>query len=280
LTLKQDVLFIEIKDKKDEQEASRLSKSRFVIVKTTDWTVIPLENMVAGGGNIIAQVRNEKEARTALQVLEKGVSGVFIIEPDPLKLKRILKSIHDISSGQYRLEEMIVKNVKQLGMSDRVCIDTTTNMKQGEGMLTGNSSACMFLVHSESLENPYVAARPFRVNAGAVHAYVLTPDNKTKYLSELKSGDPVLLVNHKGESQVSYVGRIKIEKRPMLLIEARYRTKDYSVVLQNAETIRLTQKNGRPISVVQLKKGDKVLAYIEEQGRHFGLKISETITEK
>ncbi len=208
------------------------------------------------------------------------MNGIVIKNQDFLKVKDILNAVNKLSSEKYQLSEIEITNVKALGMSDRVCIDTTTNMSIGEGMLTGNTAACMFLVHSESVENPYVSPRPFRVNAGAVHAYVLTPNNKTKYLSELKSGDEVLIVNYKGETKVSYVGRVKIEKRPMLLIEGKNNNTNYSIVLQNAETIRLTQKNGSPKSVVNLKKGDKVLAYIEKQGRHFGLKIKETITEK
>ena len=65
-----------------------------------------------------------------------------------------------------------------------------------------------------------VAARPFRVNAGAVHAYVLLPEGKTKYLSELKAGDEVLVVRHDGATSVAYVGRNKIERRPLMLVEA------------------------------------------------------------
>jgi 3-dehydroquinate synthase II len=38
-------------------------------------------------------------------------------------------------------------------------------------MLVGNSSAFTFLVNAETESNPYVAPRPFRINAGAVHAY-------------------------------------------------------------------------------------------------------------
>ncbi len=71
-------------------------------------------------------------------------------------------------------------------MGDRVCLDTVSNMVPGEGMLVGNAGSGFFLVHSESLENPYVAARPFRVNAGAVHAYLYLPEGKTKYLSEVE----------------------------------------------------------------------------------------------
>ena len=280
LKLNDDVVFMEIKNKSDEEKAAKSCTQKTVIVQTTDWTIIPLENLIACGGNIFAQIKNMEEAKVAFQVLETGVSGLFIDEKDPLILKDLLKNILQISRENYILEEIIIKNVKAIGLSDRVCLDTTTNMKPGEGMLTGNSASCLFLVHSESLENPYVAARPFRVNAGAVHTYILTPGNKTRYLSELKSGDEVLIVNYKGETQVSYVGRVKIEKRPMLLIEGEYQNKLYSILLQNAETIRLTQKNGKSLSVAQIKPEDKVLAYIEDQGRHFGLKVKETITEK
>jgi len=147
-------------------------------------------------------------------------------------------------------------------------------------MLIGNSSSGLFLVHSESVKNPYVAPRPFRVNAGPVHAYVKVPGGKTRYLSELKSGDEVTVINHKGNSQRSVIGRTKIEKRPLMLIEAECGGKVISTILQNAETIRLTQPNGKPVSVVELKKGSKVLAFLEEAGRHFGMKIEETITEK
>ena len=44
-----------------------------------------------------------------------------------------------------------------------------------EGILVGNTASGFFLVHSESIDNPYVASRPFRGNAGAVHAYTLAP---------------------------------------------------------------------------------------------------------
>ncbi len=275
-----DVEFIDIKDKTDEQRAADLSKSKIVVIRAKDWKIIPLENLIASGGTIFAEVYDTSSAKTALEVLEKGVDGIVISSKSSLQVKEIIKSVIAMNEDKYNLVEVEIEKISPLGMSDRVCIDTTTNMVKGEGMLTGNSSSCLLLVHSESIENPYVSPRPFRVNAGAVHAYILTPGNKTKYLSELKSGDEVLIVNHNGNTRISYVGRIKIEKRPMLLVEVKYNSDIYSTILQNAETIRLTKKNGSPISVVKLNKGDKILAYIEKQGRHFGLKIKETITEK
>jgi len=161
-----------------------------------------------------------------------------------------------------------------------VCVDTCTNMTPGEGMLVGNASSAFFLVHAETIETPYVATRPFRVNAGGVHAYCLCPDGKTKYLSELTAGDPVLLVKHDGATQVAYLGRSKVERRPMLLVEAEAEGRTLSLVLQNAETIRLTRPDGAALSVAVLAPGDEVLAHLTTGGRHFGMQVEETLTER
>jgi 3-dehydroquinate synthase II len=153
-------------------------------------------------------------------------------------------------------------------------------MNLGEGMLVGNTASGFFLVHSESIDNPYVDSRPFRVNAGAVHAYTLAPGGKTKYLADLKAGDEVMIVNSQGKSQTAYLGRNKIEKRPMMLIEAEFEGQPVSLVLQNAETIRLVDPEGKAVSITNIKPGDKVLAHIEKGGRHFGMEVEETLIER
>jgi 3-dehydroquinate synthase II len=147
-------------------------------------------------------------------------------------------------------------------------------------MLVGNTSSAFLLVHAETLENPYVAPRPFRVNAGAVHAYALTPGGKTAYLSDLKAGDPVLVSAPGGESRQAAVGRVKIERRPLLLVEAVSGETKAGLVLQNAETIRLVGEDGRARSVVDLAPGDRVLGCVKDAGRHFGMAVREKILEK
>ena len=279
LKLGKDVVEWEINGKADEEKILKLSKSKKVIVKTKDWTIIPLENLIAQTGNLIVEVKNSKEAKTMMKILEKGVDGVLLTTKSLNEIKKTIKAVKEISES-ISLRTARITRIESLGMGDRVCIDTCANMSIGEGMLIGNSSSGLFLVHSESIENPYVAPRPFRVNAGPVHAYVRVAGGKTRYLSELKSGDDITIVNYKGQCQNSIVGRNKVEKRPLMLIEAECQGKIISAILQNAETIRLTQPNGKPISVVELKKGSKILAFLEEAGRHFGIKIDETITEK
>ncbi|MGD0572315.1 MAG: 3-dehydroquinate synthase II [Sedimentisphaerales bacterium] len=275
-----DVEFVDIKGKADEDRVAAVPAEKIVVLRMLDWTIIPIENLLARRGkNIMVQVADGKQAKLMAQILEKGVDGVVLNTTDVNEIKKTADILQGIGE-KVELVIATIKTVKQLGMGDRACLDTCTQMSPGEGMLVGNTASGFFLVHSESIENPYVAARPFRVNAGAVHAYTLAPGGGTKYLADLKAGDEVLIVDFKGKGQVAYLGRNKIEKRPMMLIEAEAQGVSISLVLQNAETIRLVSPEGNPISITLLKPGDKVFAHIEKGGRHFGMKVDETLIER
>jgi len=274
-----DVFEVEITDKATEEEALRLSRTGYVIVRTGDWTVIPLENLVAQSDQIIAAVTTADEAAVALNVLERGVAGILLATGDPAEIRRASGVIAG-SGAEVALIPFEVTRIAPVGMGDRVCVDTCSLLADGEGMLVGNTSSAFLLVHPETLENPYVAPRPFRVNAGAVHAYTLLPDGKTAYLTDLSVGDRVLIAEHTGATHEAVVGRVKIERRALLLVEAKAGDARVSLVLQNAETIRLVAEDGRPVSVVDLAVGDRVLGSVAEGGRHFGVAVAETILEK
>jgi 3-dehydroquinate synthase II len=275
-----DVVFVDVAGKQDEDKAAAIAPGKIVVLRMLDWTIIPIENLLAKRGkNIIVQVANSEQARLMVGILEKGVDGVLLNTADVNEIKKTAEILQGVGE-KIELTAATITIVKQLGMGDRSCLDTCTQMVPGEGMLVGNTASGFFLVHSESIENPYVAARPFRVNAGAVHAYTLTPGGGTKYLADLKAGDEVLLVDYKGKAELAYLGRNKIEKRPMMLVEAEAEGISVSLVLQNAETIRLVNPDGKPISITTLKPGDKVLAHVEKGGRHFGMKVDETLIER
>ncbi|MBN2589900.1 MAG: 3-dehydroquinate synthase II [Sedimentisphaerales bacterium] len=275
-----DVEFIDIANKEDEDKAASVPGNKLIVLNMLDWTIIPIENLLARRGkNIMVQVENSEQAKLMVEILEKGVDGVVLKTKDINEIKKCADIIQGISE-KIALIPATITNTKQLGMGDRACLDTCTQMVPGEGMLVGNTASGFFLVHSESIDNPYVASRPFRVNAGAVHAYTLSPGNKTKYLADLKSGDEVMVVDFHGKSQTAYLGRNKIEKRPMMLIEAQAENHPVSLVLQNAETIRLVSPEGKATSVTSLKPGDTVLVHIEKAGRHFGMKVDETLIER
>jgi len=276
--------YVIIRDKRYENFAAELGKvCDFLIVTGTDWKVIPLENLIAElqryDVKIIFGVKTAEEARLAFQTLETGADGVLLDSGNIQEIKDTILAARELENESTELESAVITRVEPLGMGDRVCVDTCNLMQKGEGMLIGSQASGMFLVNSESDDSPYVAARPFRVNAGAVHSYIKIGD-KTRYLSELRTGDAVTIIDSKGRQREGFVGRVKIESRPLMLIEAKAGDRTLSAILQNAETIKLVGKDGNPISVAKLKKGDEVLVRLEEGARHFGKKIEETIIEK
>lgn len=279
LMLGRDVVEKVIREKKDEEEIIALSLSKKVVLKDGDRRIIPLENLLSRTKNLFVEIEELQQGQTALCILEKGVDGVVINHPDPNAVRHIVQALKK-ENEEFELLPAKVKGVVPLGLGDRVCVDTCSSMIMGEGMLVGNSSQALFLIHSESVENPFVNTRPFRVNAGPVHAYIRLVGGQTKYLSEVKSGDQVLIVNFEGKSYPAVVGRAKVERRPLVLVEAEEKGEKISVILQNAETIRLTQPDGKAISLTNLKEGSEVLVYREGSARHFGVKIDETIMER
>ena len=279
VVLGKDVVVKEIRKKQDEEEIFNLTLSKRVVVRGVDWTIVPLENLLSKTRNIFLEVQNPEEGRTALGILEKGVEGVVINNPDPDIVRQILSMVKE-KNERIELLTARVKRIEPLSSGDRVCVDTCSSMDLGEGMLVGNSSQALFLIHSENVENPFVSPRPFRVNAGPVHAYIRMADGGTKYLSEIRIGDRVLIVNFEGKTYPAVVGRAKVERRPLVLIEAEEKGQTISVILQNAETIRLIQADGKPISLIDLHEGSEVLVYREKGGRHFGVQIDETILER
>ncbi|HLD60032.1 MAG TPA: 3-dehydroquinate synthase II [Candidatus Bilamarchaeaceae archaeon] len=277
---------VTIETKKDEENAVKTAlKNGKVFITCKDWKIIPLENLIAklkGKAELGTVVKNVSETKLAVETMELG-ADIVVLETDNVReLESTFKYISSLSQQKALiLEEVEITSIQEVGLGARSCIDTITMMNEGEGMLVGSSSSGMFLVQAEVLQNELAAPRPFRVNAGAVSMYVLSANNKTNYIEEIKAGISVLLVNRKGITRLSAVGRSKIEIRPLVLIEAKTKSgKIAKVILQNAETIRLVTEISS-IPVTNLKKGDKVLVQAQEGGRHFGTLIKdETIIEQ
>jgi 3-dehydroquinate synthase II len=285
----------ELKSKDDERAIVNLSKGNqvdFIIVSAKDWKIIPFENLIAdmhkNDTDLIAAVDTIKEGELMLKTLEIGVDGILFTPSsanDIIELKNLMQT-----KSQIELTTAKVVNIEIIPEAERVCVDTTSLLNVGEGLLVGSTAAGFCLVHSETFETEFVASRPFRVNAGDVSAYILVPDAdpeksyRTKYLSELKGGDKVMAVTSKGEARIVSIGRVKIETRPMLRFVLEVSLGDKKVpinsICQNAETIRLVGKDGKAKSVVDIKVGDEVLVHVGPGATHFGTAINETIIEK
>jgi len=274
---------VRVDDPEDQDAAKKLvGEVDAIVVETSDWSIIPLENLIAWaqGTNtrLFARVSDAEAAEIALTTLETGTDGLLLSTDDAATVHEVA-SLATADTGTIALVEGTITNVEPAGMGDRVCVDTTSLLDPQEGLLVGSRSAFLALVASEATEGGYVASRPFRVNAGAVHGYVQAPDDETRYLSEVRAGTRLLAVDRDGRTREVTTGRAKIERRPMLIVEIETDDAEGTLVLQNAETIRLVTPDGLA-SVADIAEGDTVLVHpAHEGGRHFGEAIEETVRE-
>ncbi|QHN83531.1 3-dehydroquinate synthase [Arachis hypogaea] len=267
-------------------------QSENIVVNLLDWQVIPAENIIAAFHNsqkrVFAISNSTSEAKIFLEALEHGLDGIVLKVEDVehvLELKEYFDKRAE-ESNLLSLTKATVTRIQVAGMGIVLCRSCSL-MKPGEGLMVGSFARGLFLVHSECLESNYIASRPFRVNAGPVHAYVAVPGGRTCYLSELKSGKEVIVVDQQGRQRVAIVGRVKIETRPLILVEAK-RDSDsqtVSILLQNAETVALIcPPQGEALSktavpVTSLKVGDEILLRVQGGARHTGIEIQEFIVE-
>jgi 3-dehydroquinate synthase II len=276
--------FKEVLSNADVVEIEKASEAGadFVIVDAQDWKIIPLENIIAklynSNTQVFATAKSPREVATMFTVLELGVDGVILSTDNEDEIDKAKQHLQIV---KFPMKVAKILQVKDVGTGERVCVDTTSMMGMGEGMLVGSKSNFMLLVHNESVGSSFTSPRPFRVNAGAVYCYTIAPDGKTRYLSELESGSEVWIVNKDGLARKASVGRSKIETRPLRMLRAEIEGETGTVILQNAETIRLVTKDGKPLSVTEVKVGDEVLGYGKPvSGRHFGIEVDEYIIEK
>jgi 3-dehydroquinate synthase II len=264
----------------DVDGAAAVARSgRLVVVDCPDWRLIPWEGLV-GQGRVLALAQDAMEAEEALTVLESGLSGVVLAADDPTEILTVGDIIRRALPPELKLSPARITAVTPVGMGDRVCVDAAALFGSGEGLLVGDQAAALFLVAAETAENPFTPPRPFRVNAGGVHHYVLNPFGRTNYLSELCGGSPILAVSSNGKTRPVPAGRIKIERRPLVRVSAEFDGIAFSISLQNAETVSLVGADGRPISLMEIGPGHEALVCLGSCARHLGREAQEWILER
>lgn len=285
---------VDVSNSTGQAQARAMAGSvEWILLDLGEWKMIPIENIIAacdgGPTKVAARISSAEQVLGAAFALEIGVDALLVDE-NTLSTALIAKSQRgevatetsdEISTNEIELSNLEVIEVREGGVGDRVCVDLTSMLEQEEGMIVGSSSKSMVLVHGETVESEFVPTRPFRVNAGAANSYIMMADGTTSYLSELKMGDEVLVVNSNGDSRNCVVGRVKIEKRPFILF--RWKNENYNeagVLLQQAETVRLISESRGLVSVTELVPGMKLLGWNGGAGRHVGQTISAEVDEK
>ena len=261
----------------------------WILVRCSDWTMIPLENIVASaagsGTRIAAAISQTVELSGAAHALEHGVDALVLPADEELwdAAEKISGERSSVQVKEKKPEQTLVManvtNVESGGVGERICVDLTEKLSEGEGMLIGSSANALVLIHGETIPSEFVPSRPFRINAGAVHAYCLMADGSTKYLSELTAGDRVAIANPSNEIRSATIGRLKIERRPFLLVHFESDNHSAQVLVQQAETVRFINEEGN-ISVTSLEKGDKIAVRLSSGMRHIGREITGEMNEK
>ena len=277
--------FVEITDAETLEEACRSARSeRWSVLLFRDPTKIPLEIVIAAAaradGNLVTVAADTEEAGIIFGVLEHGSDGVMMA-PRAVGDASALKASATPGSPDLALTELEVTASTHIGMGERACVDTCSHLREDEGILVGSHSKGMILCVSETHPLPYMPTRPFRVNAGAIHSYTLSQNERTNYLSELRAGSKVLAVDVKGQTRLVTVGRVKIETRPLLSIDAVSADgRTVNLILQDDWHVRVLGPGGSVLNSTELKPGDRVLGYLPAEDRHVGYPINEFCLEK
>lgn len=173
-----------------------------------------------------------------------------------------------------------VTKIESIGEGARVCLDLIDELDPIEGLLIGNTGKGYLMAVSENRTTDTYPPRPFRINAGAYHHYLLLDGGKTGYLAEIKPGMKVPIWKD-NDSRLVPIGRVKIEKRPFIRIVCQElkTNQEISVTVQEADSVHLLAADRTAKAVIDLAIGDELICYPDEPGRHLGEKIKEEIIE-
>jgi 3-dehydroquinate synthase II len=264
------------------QVLGRLDRGETLAVRWTGDRVIPLESVVARrrrGGRAWVITSKLEQVPAALGALEHGADVVAVEIRDVADVDRLEQLIDVPRIGALDWRTAPIRRIEPVGSGDRVLVDTTRLLGPREGMLVGSSASFLFCVTSEATGSAFSAPRPFRVNAGAAHSYLLLADRSTRYLAELSPGDPVLVVGNAGAPSTARVGRLKTERRPLVMIEVDLGKTHPTIFVQEAETVRLMGMRA-PKPVTELRRGDRIRGVRLPPARHLGAVVEEGVEER
>ena len=308
---------------RQEEAFAAIGSANWVCLKVA--SMIGLENVISkaaqSGTKVAACVGSAKEVYGAAFALDAGVDALVVplealedvwrAAVDAKETRRLRLTSGGASGAAKKTREASlskdgarVTRIESGILADRVAVDLVRTLEPGEGALVGSASSALVLAHGETLPSSLVNPRPFRVNAGPVHSYVLMADGTAKHLCELKPCDHVCVLDaNTNNTRTIAVGRLKIETRPHLCIHFHHNLNDddddgddddgggggrrgnnsHTVFLQQAETVRVLVRHGtvwRPKSVTNLVVGDVIAAsFADGFGAHCGVSIDVKVRE-
>ena len=217
---------VELSTPEDQDRAMAMAGKRSgVILDSSDWTVIPLENLIAkfrnSGTKVFACAADKEQAKLYMQTLEKGVDGIVVSTTDPNAIRGFAGIVSGTSDVE--LTELEVLSVK--------------NRARGPGQQGRHHQA--------------LGRRQVQDRAEAPHP----PD------SHRRGGHVLHDPPERRDREARHEGRVHLGLRRQ---EGRQGPGQAGV---------------RRKALRHEDRRDQVLARLESGGRHFGMKIDETIRE-
>ncbi|GAB7037598.1 3-dehydroquinate synthase II [Catenuloplanes sp. NPDC020197] len=260
------------------------ARDAYTLLRFADPTYIPLEIVLASAagaaGTIVTVAADPQDATVQDAVLEHGPHGVLLAATrvgDATRLRAAIRT----PTAALSLVPLRVTAVTHVGSGERACVDTCSMLRPDEGILVGSRSRGLVLCAGETHPLPYMPTRPFRVNAGAIMSYTLVSGERTAYLSELRAGGRVLAVSADGRTRPVTVGRVKIETRPLLSVDAvAPGGEPVNLIVQDDWHVRVLGPGGAVLNSTALRPGDEILGCLPDADRHVGYPIDETCVEQ
>jgi 3-amino-4-hydroxybenzoic acid synthase len=277
--------YVEVTDRASLDAAcASVRRDACTVLRFRDPTNIPLEIVLAAAadtdGLIITTIDRAADAAVYFGVLQHGPDGLMLAPTAPGEATR-LKAVATTGPDKVTLVALTVTRIAHAGIGDRACVDTCTYLDKDEGILVGSRAKGTVLCVSETHPLPYMPTRPFRVNAGAIMSYTLADPEHTRYLSDLCAGDRVLVVGSDGRTRQVVVGRVKIETRPLLSIDALSDEGEaVNVIVQDDWHVRILGPGGAVLNSTALNPGDQILGHLPRRERHVGYPIDEFCHEQ
>ncbi|MDD4701380.1 MAG: 3-dehydroquinate synthase II, partial [Desulfovibrio sp.] len=120
--------------KADEEAVLQRLHAGEHVVLARGWEVIPVENLLAQSDSVLVEAGTLDEARLAAGILERGVAGIVVSRAAVADLKDIVAQCK-MARSREELVPGVITRVDPVGLGHRVCADTLSLLRKGQGML-------------------------------------------------------------------------------------------------------------------------------------------------
>lgn len=166
--------------------------------------------------------------------------------------------LQENSQRPLHLEAFEVTEVRELGIGLHARVDLCSTIHSQEGLMIG-SSATRLLQISTLPEPSGRRHLNFAVSAGSAQSFIYADNTRLRHLSRLQSGEQIFAVNAEGRRRQVIVGRVRIERSPLIAIETRSSQGASATLIAHQDpAVCLTSQEGRLLRVTDLMLGERI----------------------